>query len=383
MNKNWDIPHSRLGFGCYALGGAYGDKVDSSRGEKLIHLAYDLGIRFFDTADQYGTEELLGRATKPFRQEISIATKVGVDSQGKTTLNRAHIIASCETSLRKLDTDYLDLYQVHYDDPGIPVSEVVDTLEVLKTQGKIRQYGVGHLPVEKTRQYLELGKPLTVLAEMNAAALNRYRELRPLQERHEFGIIAFSITGRGLLTGKISEDTQFAPSDLRSLDPFFKRNKLASGLRIKNKLAEVGVNYSATPAQMAIAWVLSQSGVDAALTGPTDPDHLRENCRAMHLSLDPADLEDINKSIQRENQALQVQTLQEIRGIVDGPVNPNPSKAAEDMLYVLEHGIEGELIPYEAGVELFMQVMKLRKSPQNPGEISSCQEKIRSLLQLD
>lgn len=383
MSNKWDIPHSRLGFGCYALGGAYGDRVDYSRGEKIIHLAYDLGIRYFDTADQYGTEELLGKAVKPFRREVSIATKVGADSQGKMTLNRTHIVASCEASLKKLDTDYLDLYQVHYDDPGIPVSEVVDTLELLKTQGKIRQYGVGHLPVDRTRQYLELGNPLTVLAEMNSAALNRYRELRPLQERHNFGIIAFSITGRGLLTGKISEHTQFTPNDLRSLDPFFKRNKLAAGLKLKDKLAEIGANYSASPAQMAIAWVLSQPGVDTALTGPNDPAHLRENCRAMHISLEPADLENINEFIHRENQALQVQTLQEIRGIVDGPVNPDPAKAAEDLLYVLEHGIEEELIPYEAGVDLFMKLLELRKFPQGPGGIRSCQEKIRSLLQLD
>lgn len=380
MNERWDIPLSRLGYGCYALGGAYGNKVDPSRGEKLVHLAYDLGIRFFDTADQYGSEEILGKAVKPFRQEVSIATKVGVDSQGKMNLSKNHILASCDASLKKLKTDYLDLYQVHYDDPGTPVSQVVEVLEHLKNQGKIRQYGIGHLPLDKTRQYLEYGSPLSVLAEMSPVALNRHQELHPLQKCYSFGIIAFSVTGRGLLTGNIGPNCQFAPGDIRRNDPLFMRHKLASGLRVMEKLTQAGRNYSAPPAQMAIAWVLNQRGVRTALTGPTDPAHLKENCGAMHLNLDPADLEDISVFIRRENQALQAQILQDIQEIARKPLKNDPAKATNDLLYVLEHGVENNLLPYETAVRLFSRVMKYGKSPENRGEILECQREIRTIM---
>lgn len=185
------LPLSKLGYGCYALGGAYGHKIEITRATELIHLAYDLGIRFFDTADQYGTEAVLGKALGSLRPKVAIATKVGA----KGGLTRKNILASCEASLKRLQTDYIDLYQVHYDDPAVSVEEVVETLEFLKAMGKIRHYGIGHLPLDKTLQYLELGQPQTVLAEMNAASLDRYQELRPLQQEHDFAIIAFSVTG--------------------------------------------------------------------------------------------------------------------------------------------------------------------------------------------
>ena len=381
IHEQWDIPFSRLGYGCYALGGAYGNKVDPSRGEKLIHLAYDLGIRFFDTADRYGSEEILGKAVKPFRREVSIATKVGVDSQGKMNLSKNHVLSACDASLKRMNTDYLDLYQVHYDDPGAPVSQVVEVLEQLKKQGKIRQYGVGHLPLDKTRQYLEYGRPLSVLAEMSPVALNRYQELQPLQERCGFGIIAFSVTGRGLLTGKIGPNCRFAPGDIRSKDPLFMRHKLASGLRVMEKLARLGKNYSASPAQVAIAWVLNRPGVKVALTGPTDPAHLKENCGAMQLNLDPADLEEISAFIRSENRALQAQILQDIQEITREPLKRDPAEAANDLLYALEHGVEYNLLPHETAVRLFVRVMKYQKSPESRGELLECQREIRTLLQ--
>ena len=131
-----NIPLSKLGYGCYALGGAYGNKVDVSRAIELIHLAYDLGIRFFDTADQYGTEAILGKAVRPFRSQVALASKVGAGSG----LDRKNILASCDASLKRLQTDYIDLYQIHYDDPSVSVAAVVETLELIKSQGKIRSY---------------------------------------------------------------------------------------------------------------------------------------------------------------------------------------------------------------------------------------------------
>ena len=373
-----NIPLSKLGYGCYALGGAYGNKVDVSRAIELIHLAYDLGIRFFDTADQYGTEAILGKAVRPFRSQVALATKVGAGSG----LDRKNILASCDASLKRMQTDYIDLYQIHYDDPSVSVAAVVETLELLKSQGKIRSYGVGHLPLDKTLQYLELGRPQTVLAEMNAAALERYRELRPLQQGHDFGIIAFSVTGRGLLTGKIPSVPRFPGSDIRRLDPFFKRSKLASGLRIKDKLTEIGRRLNATPAQTAIAWVLGNPGVAAALTGPTDPQHLRENCAAPDLNLEFSLQQEISEFIRQEGELLQTQITQEIQSIIQAPLAAG-KQAREDLIYVLEHGIENGLIPYETGVNLFTQLLQLRDSPADMESLQILMAKVREHTRLN
>jgi aryl-alcohol dehydrogenase-like predicted oxidoreductase len=369
------IPLSKLGYGCYALGGAYGKKIDVSRAIKLIRLAYDLGIRFFDTADQYGTEEVLGKAIRPFRSQVAIATKVGAESG----LDRKHILASCDASLKRLHTDYIDLYQIHYDDPAAGVAEVVETLEILKSQGKIRSYGVGHLPLDKTLQYLELGQPQTVLAEMNAVALDRYRELWPLLQSHDFGIIAFSVTGRGLLTGKISSAPQFAGSDIRRLDPLFKRSKLASGLRIKDKLVEIGRQLNATPAQVAIAWVLSQPGVAAALTGPINPEHLRENCAALDLNLDSGWQQEISLYLRREGELMQARIAQELQAIIHAPVTDG-KQGREDFIYVLEHCIENGLIPYETGVDLFSELLQLRDSTASLESLQILMAKVREQI---
>lgn len=349
------IPKPRLGYGCYALGGAYGHKVEPSEAIKLIETAYDLGIRFFDTADQYGSEEVLGRATYSFRKQIAIASKVGAGPGGIGNLTRSHILASCDASLQRLGTDYLDLYHVHYDDASTPVADVVETLEFLKNQGKIRAYGIGHLPLDKTREYLVLGKPKSIMTELNVASPARYRELLPLYGQYELSIIAFSITGRGLLTGKISPSTQFPAHDIRSHDPLFKRHKLASGLRIMGKLQDMGKRVGATPAQLAIAWVLNQKGIALALTGPTNPDHLRENCSALDLRLEKSCLAELDAFLYREGEYAREQITQDVMEILNATVT-RENQGVEDLIYVLEHCIETELIPYTTGVQLFSRL---------------------------
>jgi aryl-alcohol dehydrogenase-like predicted oxidoreductase len=339
---------SQLGFGCYGLGGAYGRQVDAPTATRLIHMAYDLGIRFFDTADNYGAEEVLGKALGSRRTRVVLATKVGAGGN----LSREHIVESCQASLRRLATDYLDLYQVHYDDPKTPAAAVVETLEDLKGQGKIRAYGLGHLSRRRLEEYLHWGRPATVLAEFSAAARDRYMELRPLQGRYDFGIVAFSITGRGLLTGTISANPAFAPADIRRLDPLFRRARLAWGLKIADRLRKGARDFGVTPAQMAIAWVLHQPGIVSALTGPLNPDHLRENCVAREIKLDPAWLGDF--------QAFLCQGEAELRRRVGEEICSILSKAApeqEDLVYVLEHCVEMELLAPELAADLFARLL--------------------------
>lgn len=231
-----DMKLSEIGIGCYSLSGVYGEKNAEEFG-KMVKRAVRLGINFFDTADIYGdAEKILGAALEENRNEVHIATKVGVTEGAETDLSGGHIRAACEKSLKNLRTDRIDLYQIHFDDPKIPVEEIVETLEDLKKEGKILKYGVGHLPVRRAEEYFEKGDVFSSIMELSAAARNTRTSLLPLCEKHGVGAIAFSTTGRGLLTGKIGEKTEFSEGDIRRLDPLFQRELFRSSLRISGKL---------------------------------------------------------------------------------------------------------------------------------------------------
>ena len=167
-HKNLSL--SEIGFGCYSLSGAYGT-VDIESYRRTIYRAYELGVNFFDTAEGYGNaEHLLGDTVKSFRDKIHIATKVGVKDGFKPNLSREYVVSACENSLNALRTDYLDLYQIHFDDPTTPVEETVDALDGLVHQGKIRYYGLGHLPLPRMEAYIEFGNPFSLLIELSAVA---------------------------------------------------------------------------------------------------------------------------------------------------------------------------------------------------------------------
>lgn len=358
----YNLPLSPLGMGCYGIGGAYGIK-DEYLMREILQLAYQLGVRYFDTADQYGNaEEILGQAVQPFRQKITIASKVGLGKNNQPDLSREHIISSCENSLMRLKTDYLDLYQVHYDDPDTPISETIATLELLKKEGKIRYYGIGHLPREVSKGYLAKGNISTIMAEMNAATTQRYRELHPLQSEYNFGIIPFSITGRGLLTGKIDQNTQFDAQDIRRHDPFFNRAKLQSGLRIVDKLKELGQECGKSPVQMAIGWVLAQEGVLTALTGPTKKDHLRENLKIMNWKMEESLITELNLFLEVEEKRLASRVNEEINTILSSKLDPNLEQAVADLIYVMENLAERGKLDSKEIISYYQKVMKIYKS---------------------
>jgi aryl-alcohol dehydrogenase-like predicted oxidoreductase len=378
------LPISPIGFGCYALSGAYGARLDESQMIQIIQQAYASGILFYDTADKYGnTEEILGKAVSSFRNKITIATKVGLTNSNTAKLTKEHVIASCEESLQRLKTDYIDIYQVHFDDPDTPVTETIEALEKLVKAGKIRCYGIGHLPMNKTLEYIKLGNVSTVLAEMNAASLNRYRELHPLQSKFDFSVIAFSVTGRGILTGEISSDTKFVNEDIRSIDPLFKRVRLASALRIAEKLKEIGMRYGRTSAQTAISWVIQNPGVALALTGPTKPEHLEENCKAMNWRLEKTDIEEINEFIQKEEDAVRESTENEIYNILSSALSSNFERASNDLIYVLEHSIESGKIDNEAAVPICLSILNMRKSHNGSiDHLIEIQRELRTLMKI-
>jgi len=350
---------SEIGIGCYALSGVYGRR-ETGHFVDIARRAYELGVTFFDTADQYGpAEEILGRAVAPFRDNVWIATKVGVTDEGGFNLSAAHVQASCERSLRRLGTDVIDLYQVHYDDPGTPVEETLGALEKLQTEGKIRYYGVGHLPPPRLECFLTQGNVFSALVELNAASRSGRERTLPLCLKHNAGVIAFSVTGRGLLTGHIGPGHTFEEGDIRRIDPLFQRERLASGLRVADKLRILGNKYGKTPAQVAIGWVLMQPGIICALTGPSTLPHLEENLSASGWRIEPDDMAELDCFFKDEDAWLWDQQIKSVRAILDGELDPETGFA--DLVYVLETLFELSLIAEEEVLPHFEKLWPFRE----------------------
>lgn len=353
---------SQVGIGCYALSGVYGAK-DPQEFARMLDRAYGLGVNFFDTADAYGdAEQILGQAIKPFRREVYVATKVGIQQGLKPNLSSAYVKQACEQSLKRLQTDYVDLYQVHFDDPGTPVVETIGALEELASAGKIRRYGVGHLPLEKVRAYLSTGHVFSVLMELSAVARAACEELLPLCQAHDAGAIAFSVTGRGILTGKIKERPAFEPGDIRNVDPLFQRERFKSALRVAEKLGELGQGYGKTPVQVAIAWVLSRPGVVCALTGPSTILHLEENLGGSGWRLSGQDLNDLEQFFKQEEAQLTRKDRSAVKRILSEPLPPDPSQAFKDLVYVIETAILLGLTSEEKVLPTFMTLYGMREA---------------------
>ena len=350
---------SEIGFGCYALSGAYGQK-DPSQFVALIQRAYGLGVTFFDTADVYGpAEEVLGCAVAPFRNQVWIASKVGWGAEHRPDCSPGHVQASCEASLRRLGTDHLDLYQIHFHDPDTPIEEAVGALEDLKSAGKIRYYGLGHLPPDRMAKYMVAGQVFSALTELSPVARGALDHRLPLCQDFGVGVIAFSVTGRGLLTGKIGPGHTFEEGDIRRIDPLFQRERLASGLRVLEKLKALGARHGRTPVQVAIAWVLAQPQVVCALTGPSTIDHLEENLGSSGWTPEAEDLAALARLFARENEQVRREQILSLQGILTGTLEPESAFA--DLVYVLETAAEMELASEEEILPVYGKLMPLRK----------------------
>jgi len=350
---------SEIGIGCYALSGVYGKK-DPEQFTGLLRRAYDLGVTFFDTADVYGpAEEILGRAVAPFRDRVWIATKVGARADGKPDCSAEHVLSSCDQSLRWLQTDYIDLYQIHFNDPDTPVEETVGALEKLKAAGKIRHYGVGHLPPPRIEAYFAAGEVFSVLVELSAVARGARHGVLLLCREYGVGVIAFSVTGRGLLTGKIGPEHVFEEDDIRRIDPLFQRERFASGLRVVERFQALAEKHGKTPVQVAIAWVLSQSGIVCALTGPSTTPHLEENLGASGWAIAPDDLAELERFFEDEDERVQQEQIRNIRAILEQELDSESAFA--DLVYVFETLAELEFATEAEIMPLFQRLWPLRK----------------------
>jgi len=380
--KHRGLEVSEVGVGTYSLSGVYGSK-DVEEFRRMIKRTFELGVNFFDTAEGYGdAEKILGKAVKSFREEIIIATKVGVRGGYKPNLSRKYILKACEGSLKRLKTDYIDLYQVHFNDPTTPVEEVIETLEELVDRGKIRYYGVGHLPQEIVKEYCEVGDPFSVLAEFSAVSREAYEKLFPLYEKYDLGIIAFSTTGRGLLTGKFRRKPTFEEGDIRVIDPLFQHERFEYGLRICGKLAELGERYGKTSTQVAIAWVLNHPGVICALTGPSTVSHLEENVGGSGWIIPREDWQELENYLKEEDEWLRREQKKSIRRILSNPMD-EPKKSFIDLIYVIETSLSLNLISEKQVLSIFYDLYGLKEKLHEKGielKLREIQIQLRDLI---
>ncbi len=355
---------SRIGMGCYALSGVYGPS-DPDSFVSVLRKAYEMGVTFFDTADQYGAaEKVLGQAVANVRDRVVISTKVGLAKGYGRDCSRRHVIAACERSLKNLATDWIDIYHIHFDDPTTPVEETVTALEELKTAGKIRAYGLGHLPRARVEEYMRYGHPSTLMCELSAAAKRQYLQYRDLGISHGIDLIGFSVTARGLLTGRIGQGHTFGETDIRNIDSLFYRERMTAALSVKDVLAQVGAQHGMTSVQVAIAWALRQPGVAAVLTGPRNPEHLLENLGACSSELPDAVWADVERALAEIDYALERSVLQTIADLAVGELDVEPERAFRDLVYLIEGAVDFNLISETDALTAFARLMAQKAGAQ-------------------
>jgi len=299
---------SALGFGCMGLSYGYGPGLDRAAGVQMIRSAFERGVTFFDTAEAYGAqnEEMVGEALAPVRDEVIIATKFGfkngVVEQGMDS-RPERIREVVENSLKRLRTDRIDLLYQHRVDPAVPMEEVAGAVKALIAQGKVRHFGLSEAGIKSIRRAHAV-QPLAALqSEYSLWWREPERELLPLLEELGIGFVPFSPLGKGFLTGAIDQTTAFAADDFRSVVPRFTAQARQANRGLVDALKELAAakgakgTKGATPAQIALAWLLAQKPWIAPIPGTTKLDRLEENLAAAQVSLDEAELQTIQQAL--------------------------------------------------------------------------------------
>ena len=301
-NSNLEV--SALGLGCMGMSYGYGPAADKQEMISLIRTAVERGITFFDSAEVYGpftNEELVGEALAPFRGQVAIATKfgfklgpkgeqMGVDSRPE------HIKAVAEASLKRLKTDTIDLFYQHRVDPAVPIEDVARALKDLIQEGKVKHFGLSEAGVETIRRAHAV-QPVTALqSEYSLWWRKPEVEVLPTLEELGIGFVPFSPLGKGFLTGKIDENTTFDSSDFRNIVPRFTPEARKANQALIDLLRSIGERKNATPAQLALAWLLTQKPWIVPIPGTTKLNRLEENIGAVAVELTPDDLREIDSA---------------------------------------------------------------------------------------
>jgi aryl-alcohol dehydrogenase-like predicted oxidoreductase len=296
---------SAVGLGCMGLSFGYGPAVEKQQGIALIRAAVDRGVTFFDMAEVYGpftNEELVGEALAPVRDQVVIATKFGWQANstdGKWSELNSHpdrIRQAVEGSLKRLRTDVIDLLYQHRVDPNVSVEEVAGTVKDLIQQGKVKHFGLSEAGVQAIRRAHAV-QPVTALqSEYSLWWREPEEQILPTLKELGIGFVPFSPLGKGFLTGAISKDTQFDQTDFRNTVPRFSPENRAANKALVDLLGRFAEQKKATPAQIALAWVLAQEPSMVPIPGTTKLHRLEENLEAVHVQLTTEDLRQINNA---------------------------------------------------------------------------------------
>ncbi|MGZ4409906.1 MAG: aldo/keto reductase [Gaiellaceae bacterium] len=306
---NSDLEVSAIGLGCMGMSFAYGPAPDAHEMISLIGTAVERGFTFFDTAEAYGpftNEELVGEALAPFRGKVVIATKFGFGfdpgveaGQGGLDSRPEHIKQVAEASLRRLKVDALDLFYQHRVDPEVPIEEVAGAVKELIEEGKVKHFGLSEAGVQTIRRAHAV-QPLTaVQSEYSLWWRRPEEELLATLEELGVGFVAFSPLGKGFLTGKIDETTTFDKNDFRQIVPRFTAAARKANRALVDLLAEIAARKDATPAQIALAWLLAQKPWIVPIPGTTKLVRLVENLGAAEIELTADDLREIESAASR------------------------------------------------------------------------------------
>src|SRR5882672_6213681 len=301
-NGNFEV--SALGLGCMWMSYGYGPAKDKEEMISLIRTAIDRGITFFDSAEAYGpfvNEELLGEALAPFRGQVVIATKFGFKfddkgGQSGTDSRPEHVREVAESSLKRLKTDRIDLFYQHRVDPDVPIEDVAGAVKDLIQEGKVKHVGLSEAGMQTLRRAHAV-QPVTALqSEYSLWWRKPEREVLPTGEELGIGFVPFSPLGKGFLTGKIDENTTFDSSDFRNIVPRFTPEARKANQALVDLLRSIGERKNATPAQLALAWLLAQKPWIVPIPGTTKLNRLDENIGAVSVELTSDDLREIDSA---------------------------------------------------------------------------------------
>ena len=298
-NSNLEV--SALGLGCMGMSDSYGPPADRQEMVALLRSAVERGVTFFDTAEVYGpftNEELVGEALSPVRDQVVIATKFGfkLNPGGGVDSRPEHIKEVAEASLKRLRTDVIDLFYQHRVDPDVPIEDVAGAVKDLIQEGKVKHFGLSEAGVQTIRRAHAV-QPVTAL-QSEYSLWTRAPEAQVLSTLEELGIgfVPFSPLGRGFLTGKMDEKTTFESSDFRNALPRFTPEARKANQVLVDLLGEIAKQKNATPAQIALAWLLAQKPWIVPIPGTTKLHRLEENIGALDLELTPDDLGEIDRA---------------------------------------------------------------------------------------
>ncbi len=300
---------SALGLGCMRM--SFGDAPIGTKAEmiQLMHRAVELGVNFFDTAEVYGpftNEELVGEALKPFKNQVIIATKFGFKHGAQGPLpgigldsRPEQIRRVAEASLKRLGVEAIDLFYQHRPDPQVPIEDVAGTVGDLIREGKVKHFGLSESTAEQLRRAHAVQNVTALQSEYSLWFRERENDLLPVCEELGVGFVPYSPLGRGFLTGTITEKTTFAENDIRAKNPRFTAEALRANQVMVDLLKELGTEKQATPAQMALAWLLAQKPWIVPIPGSRKPERLEENLRSLDVNLTAEDLSRLRTAVEK------------------------------------------------------------------------------------